>query len=183
MSRRGGAVHPRGRRRRSLAAALLAALLPVSACSAASDPDYATVLDGRLTVDRPVAWSTPMAVQEPWKAGFRLAPDSVEQIQVSGDFGDYVSAAEAGGHLVGIGQFGLKAFTVVDTHDLEVKNATSAQAIRYTITDNYGSQVFGEWIVAVRWPEQQSVAVSLLTPKYDPGLERQVVDSLRFSKD
>jgi len=175
-------VHPRRLRCRSVAAALLAVLLPVSACSAASDPDYATVQDGRLTVDRPVAWSTPLPVQEPWKVGFRLAPDSVEQIQVSGDFGDYVSAAEAGGHLVGIAQIGLSGFTVVQTRDLEVKNATSAQAVRYTITDNHGSQVFGEWIVAVRWPEQQSVAVSLLAPRYDPGLERQVIDSVRFSK-
>lgn len=159
----------------------VALLSSLSACSGAPDPTVAAVQDGRLTVDRPSAWSTPLAVDPPWKVGFRLAPTSVEQIQVSGDFGDYVTAAEAVGHLIGLAQVGLSGFTVVQTRDLEVKNATSAQAVRYTITDNQGSQVFGEWVVAVRWPEQQSVAVSLLTPRYDPDLERQVVDSLRFS--
>ncbi len=172
-------VHPllRG----PVAVAALVVLLPLAACSGAADPGVATVRDGRLTVARPAAWSTPLPVDAPWKAGFRLAPTSVEQLQVSGDFGDYVSAAEGIGHLIGIAQVGLDGFTVVQTRDLAVKNATSAQAVRYTITDNQGSQVFGEWFVAVRWPEQTSVAVSLLTPRYDPDLERQVVDSLRFS--
>ena len=163
------------------AAVALAVVVPLAACSGATDPSVASVQDGRLTVDRPSAWSTPLPVDAPWKVGYRLAPDSVEQIQVSGDFGDYVSAAEAVGSLIGVAQVGLAGFTVVQTRDLEVKNATSAQAVRYTITDNHGSQVFGEWLVAVRWPEQQSVAVSLLTPRYDPDLEHQVVDSLRFS--
>ena len=165
---------------RVLGVAVLVLLVPLSACSGATDPSVAAVQDGRLTVDRPSAWSTPLPVEVPWTAGFRLAPTSVEQIQVSGDFGEYVSAAEAVGHLIGIAQVSLNGFTVVQTRDLEVKNATSAQAVRYTITDNQGSQVFGEWVVAVRWPEQQSVAVSLLTPRYDPDLEHQVVDSLRF---
>ena len=150
------------------------------ACSGTTDPDYVTVTDGRLTVVRPTAWRTPVPVEKPWAAGFGLAPSSIEQIQVSGDFGDYTTAAEAAGSLVGVGQVGLQDFTVVQTRDLEVKNATSAQAVRYTITDNQGSQVAGEWIVAVRWPEQQSVAVSLLTPRFDPDLERHVIDSLRF---
>jgi hypothetical protein len=175
-------VGVRGRRGR-VGAAVLAVLLPLlaTACSAAPDPDYVAVTDGRLTVHRPKTWSTPLPVEAPWKAGFRLAPTSVEQLQVSGDFGDYVSAAEATAHLVGIAQVGLDGFTVVQTRDLEVGNATSAQAVRYTITDNQGSQVVGEWIVAVRWPEQRSVAVSLLTPRFDPDLERSVIDSLRFT--
>lgn len=152
-----------------------------TACSGTTDPDYVTVTDARLTVVRPAAWRTPVPVEKPWAAGFGLAPSSVEQIQVSGDFGDYTTAAEAAGTLVGVGQVGLQDFTVVQTRDLEVEHATSAQAVRYTITDNQGSQVTGEWIVAVRWPEQQSVAVSLLTPRFDPDLERHVIDSLRFA--
>jgi hypothetical protein len=162
---------------------VLGVVVPLSGCSgAAADPDVSAVQDSRLTVDRPSTWATPFPVEAPWKVGFRLNPTSVEQLQVSGDFGEYVSAAEAVGHLIGIAQVSLSDFTVVQTRDLEVKNATSAQAVRYTITDNQGSQVFGEWVVAVRWPEQQSVAVSLLTPRYDPDLEHKVVDSLRFSR-
>lgn len=163
-----------------LAGGVLLVLMTATACSGTTDPDFSTVVDGRLTVVRPVTWQTPVEVEKPWTAGFRLAPDSVEQLQVSGDFGDYVTAAEAGGTLVGIGQVGLQGFTVIQTRDLEVKNATSAQAIRYTLTDNQGSQVSGEWIVAVRWPERQSVAVSVLTPRFDPELERSVIDSVRF---
>ena len=162
------------------AAAVLCLLTTGAACSGTTDPDYVTMKDARLTVARPAAWRTPVPVEKPWAAGFSLAPSSVEQIQVSGDFGDYTTAAEATGTLVGVGQVGLQDFTVVQTRDLEVKDATSAQAVRYTITDNQGSQVAGEWIVAVRWPEQQSVAVSLLTPRFDPDLERHVIDSLRF---
>lgn len=161
--------------------AVVSLIVVTTACSGATDPGFVPVENGRLVVVRPAAWQTPLPVEKPWAVGFRLAPDSVEQIQVSGDFGDYVTAAEAGGSLVGIGQVGLQGFTVVQTRDLEVKNATSAQAIRYTITDNQGSQVSGEWIVAVRWPERQSVAVSVLTPRFDPELERRVIDSVRFT--
>lgn len=168
------------RRRLLVAAAALAVLAPLAGCAGRVDPNLTVVTDGRLTVVRPKAWSTPMPVEAPWTGGFRLSPTSVEQLQVSGDFGDHVSAAEATGRLVGYAQVGLGDFTVVQTRDLEVPGATSAQAVRWTITDNAGSQVAGEWFVAVRWPEQQSVAVSLLTPRYDPGLERQVVDSLRL---
>lgn len=174
-------MRERRRWRGAAGAALVGVLLPLWACSAAPDPNYVAVSDGLLTVDRPKAWSTPLPVEAPWKAGFRLGPSSVEQLQLSGDFGDYVSAAEGTAYLVGVGQVGLDGFTVVQTRDLEVKNATSAQAVRYTITDNHGSQVFGEWIVAVRWPEQRSVAVSLLTPRFDPDLERQVIASLRMA--
>ena len=166
--------------RRAVAALCLLAF--GAACSGTTDPDYVTVTNGRLTVVRPAAWRTEVPVEKPWAAGWRLSATSVEQVQVAGDFGDFTTAAEAAGILVGVGQVGLADFTVVQTRDLEVKNATSAQAVRYTITDNQGSQVAGEWIVAVRWPEQQSVAVSLLTPRFDPDLERHVIDSLRFSR-
>ncbi|MGI3780310.1 MAG: hypothetical protein ACRYG2_05985 [Janthinobacterium lividum] len=167
--------------RRREAGVVLVVLAVGTACSGTTDPGFVPVVDARLTVVRPAAWRTPTTVEKPWAVGFRLAPDSVEQIQVSGDFGDYVTAAEAGGSLVGVGQVGLQGFTVVQTRDLEIKNATSAQAVRYTITDNHGSQVSGEWIVAVRWPERQSVAVSVLTPRFDPELERSVIDSVRFA--
>jgi hypothetical protein len=171
----------RRQRRLREAGAVLVLLALGAACSGTPDPGYVKVMDGRLTVVRPAAWQTQMHVEKPWTAGFRLAPDSIEQIQVAGDFGDFVTAAEAGGSLVGIGQVRLDGFTVVGTRDLEVKNATSAQVVRYTITDNQGSQVSGEWIVAVRWPERQSVAVSVLTPRFDPELERKVIDSVRFT--
>ena len=72
---------------------------------------------------------------------------------------------------------------MVETRDVEVEGATTAQVVRYTITDNSSSQVFGDWIVAAHWPYPQSVAVSMLTPKYDPELERQVLTRCGCSPD
>jgi hypothetical protein len=48
-----------------------------------------------------VAWEVPIEVDESWTSGFRLAPDSIEQIQLSGDFGEYATAGEAMGTLIG----------------------------------------------------------------------------------
>jgi hypothetical protein len=156
---------------------LLAAL---GACTDPSTPQTVPVAEGRLTATRPAAWVTSVPVEEPWGSGFRQSTDSVEQIQFSGDFGEYATAAQAIGTLIGRAQLKLADFTVVETRDIAVEGATTAQLVRYTITDNSGSQVFGEWIVAAHWPYPQSVAVSLLTPKYDPELERQVLASLRM---
>jgi hypothetical protein len=156
------------------------ALLTVTACS---DPDgaaYVSVEVGKLTVDRPVAWSTDTPVEAPWTKGFRAAPDSSEQIQLSGDFGEFLSASQAMGTLIGQAQVGLKGFEVVQTRDVTVKGATTGQAVRYTITDNTGSQLSGEWIVAAHWPYPQSVAVSVLVRQFDPDLERRLLDSMEL---
>ena len=113
-------------------------------------------------------------------SGFRLNPESVEQIQFSGDFGEYATAGEAVGTLIGQAQLKLAKFTVVETRDVEVRGATTAQVVRYTILDNANSQLSGTWIVAAHWPYPQSVAISILTPQHDPELERQVLDSMRM---
>lgn len=174
---------PRSARRAAtprVAAGLLAVLILLVGCSNQSDANYTRVETGKLTVDRPTGWGQTMTVDAPWTTGFQPAPRSVEQIQFSGDFGDYVTAAQGVGDLIGRAQVGLQQFTVVETRDIEVKGATTAQVVRYTITDNQKSQLSGEWIVAARWPDPQSVAVSVLTPQFDPDLERQVIDSMRF---
>ena len=59
------------------------ALLP--GCTDPEASAYTEVTVGKLTVDRPADWATELAVEAPWSQGFRLAPDSVEQQQVSGD--------------------------------------------------------------------------------------------------
>lgn len=167
-----------GWRRVAVAAALVALL---GGCSEPADKNYTRVETGRLVVDRPAAWQDVIAVEAPWTAGFRPTPTSVEQIQMSGDFGDFVTAGEAVGSLIGQAQVGLKEFHVVETRDVEVEGATTAQVVRYTITDNQDSQLSGEWIVVNHWPKQQSAAVSILTPQFQPDLERRVVDSMRFT--
>ena len=91
-----------------------------------------------------MAWEAPIAVDEPWTAGFRLAPESIEQIQFSGDFGEYATAGEAVGTLIGQAQIKLAKFTVVETRDVEIEGATTAQVVRYTIIDNANSQLAGE---------------------------------------
>jgi hypothetical protein len=171
----------RSRGRRRLIAALLGVvLLGLAGCTDPEAPAYVEVQDGKLTVERPAAWETPIEVDEPWSAGFRLAPDSIEQIQLSGDFGEYATAGEAVGTLIGQAQIELAEFTVVETRDVEVEGATTAQIVRYTFLDNANSQLSGEWIVAAHWPYPQSVAVSILTPRHDPDLEQQVLDSMRM---
>ncbi|WP_375426522.1 hypothetical protein [uncultured Friedmanniella sp.] len=176
----------RPRRRGPHVPALLTALITALAfglggCSQPADQDYTSVTTGMLVVDRPAGWQDVIPVQAPWAVGFRPTPTAVEQIQLSGDFGHFVTAGEAVGSLIGQAQVGLKEFHVVETRDLTVQGATTAQVVRYTITDNQDSQLSGEWIVANQWPAQQSAAVSILTPQYQPDLERRVVDSMRFS--
>jgi hypothetical protein len=173
-------MRSRGRGRLIAVWLSVAMLLGLAGCSDPETPAYVEVQDGRLTVDRPAAWETSIPVDQPWTTGFRLAPDSIEQIQLSGDFGEYTTAGEAVGTLIGQAQVKLADFTVVETRDVEVKGATTAQVVRYTITDNTKSQLSGEWIVAAHWPYPQSVAVSILTPQHDPDLERQVLDSMRM---
>jgi hypothetical protein len=165
---------------RFIAALLAVVLIGLGGCTDQEAPTYVEVQDGKLTVDRPVAWQTPIPVDQPWTTGFRLAPDSIEQIQLSGDFGEYATAGEAVGTLIGLAQIKLAKFTVVETRDVEIEGATTAQVVRYTITDNANSQLAGEWIVAAHWPYPQSVAVSILTPQHDPDLERHVLDSMRM---
>jgi hypothetical protein len=163
-----------------IAALLGVVLAGMGGCSDPKTPSYVEVQDGKLTVNRPTAWQTPIQVDRPWTSGFRLAPDSIEQLQLSGDFGEYATAGEAVGTLIGQAQIKLAKFTVVETRDVQVEGATTAQVVRYTITDNANSQLTGEWIVAAHWPYPQSVAVSILTPRHDPELERQVLDSMRM---
>lgn len=163
-----------------IAAGLAVALFGLLGCTDPEAPAYVEVVDGKLTANRPAAWEAPVEVDEPWTSGFRLAPDSVEQVQLSGDFGEYATAGEAVGTLIGQAQIKLAKFTVVETRDVEVRGATTAQVVRYTILDNANSQVSGTWIVAAHWPYPQSVAVSVLMPQHDPDLERQILDSMRM---
>lgn len=171
-----------GRGFRTAIAGLLAvpAALALSGCSDPEASDYLPAEVGKLTVERPVAWGVEFPVDAPWTTGFRAAPDSVEQIQLSGEFGEFVTAAQGMGSLIGQAQIGLQGFTVVQTRDVEVKGATTAQAVQYTITDNTGSQLSGEWIVAAHWPYPQSVAVSVLNRQFDPDLERRLVDTMEL---
>jgi len=184
-------MHPPGRRtyapdswRRALvgwrAGLLVLLLIGVMGCSDPDASNYITERVGKLVVDRPRAWSVEISVEQPWSKGFRLAPDSVEQIQLSGDFGEFVTAAQAMGTLIGQAQVNLHAFEIVQSRDVKIKGATTGQITRYTMRDNAGSQLFGEWIVAAHWPYPQSVAVSILTPQFDPDLERRVVDSMEL---
>jgi hypothetical protein len=166
-----------------LAGLLVGALLVLGGCTDPQTPSFVEFTDGKLTVVRPAAWTTQTPVDLPWTLGYRLAPNSIEQIQVSGDFGEYATAAEAVGTLIGQAQVSLAQFTVVETREVDVAGATTAQVVRYTITDNTNSQVFGEWIAAAHWPYPQSVAVSILTPRYDVDLERQVLESMRMRPD
>jgi len=170
----------RGGLRRLLALGLGLLLLGLVGCTDPEAPAYVEVVDGKLTASRPVAWETAVEVDAPWTSGFRLAPDSIEQIQFSGDFGEYATAGEAVGTLIGQAQIKLAEFTVVETRDVEIRGATTAQVVRYTILDNANSQLSGTWIVAAHWPYPQSVAISILTPQHDPDLEREILDSMRM---
>jgi hypothetical protein len=157
------------------------ALLP--GCTDPEASAYTEVTVGKLTVDRPSDWATELAVEEPWTQGFRLAPDSVEQQQVSGDFGEYPTAAAAMGTLIGQAQVGLKGFEIVESRDVEIKGATTGRVTRYTITDNTGSQLSGEWFVAAHWPFPQSVAVSVLQPQFVADLEPRILESMELKHD
>ncbi|MGY4719230.1 hypothetical protein [Naumannella huperziae] len=170
------------RRSATMIAALLAACAMVlGACTAADDPAYVEDEIGKIKVVRPSAWQSPLQVEAPWTVGYALAPDSVEQIQVSGDFGEYTSAAEAMASLIAQAQVSLEGFEIVETRDVELKGATTGQLVRYTIDDPQGNQVFGTWIIGAVWPYPQSVAVSILTPRHDAELERRVLDSIVVS--
>ena len=113
-------------------------------------------------------------------AGFGLGDNSVEQLQLAGDFGEYPTAAAAVGTLIGQAWVGLKGFTVVESRDVEIKGATSGRVTRHTITDSGGSQLSGEWIVAAHWPYPQTVAVSVLRSQFDPDLEHRILDSMEL---
>lgn len=169
--------------RRTGGALALLLLACSTGCSDDGGGDWTEVVDGRLTVDRPTAWATTVPVEAPWTSGFKPAADSVEQMQLSGDFGEHTSAAQGMGTLVGQAQVGLREFTVVESRDVEVEGATTGRLTRYTFTDNAGSQLTGTWVVAARWPSPQSVAVSFLTPQPDPELERHVLDSLKLDAE
>lgn len=156
-------------------------VLGLSACSDPQGADYVRLEEGKLTVDRPAAWSVEMPVEQPWTKGYRLAPESVEQIQVSGDFGEYITATEAMSTLVHQAEVGgVDGFEIVQSREVEIKGATTGRATRFAITDNKGSQVSGEWIVAAHWPYPQSVAVTILGPQFDPDLERRVLESMEM---
>jgi hypothetical protein len=155
-------------------------LLAVGACSDADAAAYTEVVDHKLTVDRPVGWTTAMAVEAPWTGGFQPAPQSIEQLQVAGDFGEYVTASQAMGTLIAQAQIGLAGFEIVQSRDVTIKGATTGQATRYTMTDNTGSQLSGEWVVAAHWPYPQSVAISILDRQFDPELERRVLESMEL---
>ncbi|MBP2417517.1 hypothetical protein ACFFOM_12080 [Microlunatus capsulatus] len=169
--------------RRTGAALAVLLLCGLAGCADDGSGAWTEVEDGRLRVDRPTAWSAPVPVEAPWTAGFTPGEGAVEQLQVSGDFGDHTSAAQGMGTLVGQAQVGLRGFTVVESRDVEIEGATTGRLTRYTFTDNGGSQLTGTWVVAARWPSPQSVAVSFLTPQPDPELERRVLESLVLDAD
>lgn len=146
----------------------------------APDQGYVSETVDRLTVDRPAGWDTELAVESPWNKGFRDAPDTPEQLQLSGDFGDYASAGQAIGTLIGKAQTSLPAFRVIESREVTVEGATTAQLTRYTVADDQGGELSGLWIVAAHWPYPQSVAVSVLTARHDPELERRLIESMRL---
>ena len=170
-------------RARRAAASMVAAIAVAAACAGCGDADegdYASTSVGMLEVDHPAAWTTALATQKPWTKGFRRAPGSVEQMQVSGDLGGYTTATEAMGVLMMQGNVGLDGFHVVGTREVKVDGATSAEVARFTLTDDKGAKVHGEWFVAVKWPGLHSVAVSTLSRRVDPGLEKHVLASMRM---
>jgi hypothetical protein len=162
------------------AAACAIVLICLCGCSDPEESNYVSEQVGKLVVDRPRAWTTEVPVEQPWSKGYRLVPESVEQIQVSGDFGEFSTASQAMGTLIGQAQVGLQKFHVVQSRDVTINGATTGRVTRYTITDNAGSQLSGEWFVAAHWPYPQSVAVSILTPQFDPDLERRILESMEL---
>lgn len=168
--------------RRSAAAILLALslVMGMAGCSDPDSKDWVQVSSGRLTVDRPADWSTTMKVTKPWTAGYQPSAKSVEQFQVSGNFGDYNTAAEATGVLIGKAQVSLDGFTIVETRDIKIPGATTARVVRYTISDNNNQTINGEWIVGAHYPYPQSVAVSILSTTYNRDLEQRVIATMKM---
>ncbi|MFC7624043.1 hypothetical protein [Microlunatus sp. GCM10028923] len=158
---------------------LILVLIMLGGCTTDSGDGYVTETVDRLSVDRPTGWDTEQPVESPWSKGFRAAPDDTDQLQLSGDFGSYATAAQGMGTLVGQAQVGLSGFSVVESREVEVEGATTAQLTRYTVTDG-DRTLTGVWIVAAHWPYPQSVAVSLLTAEDDPTLTERLVESMKL---
>lgn len=168
--------------RRTVSAIVLALTLTggIVGCSGSHSTKWTKVSSGRLTVDRPASWSTRMKVTRPWTAGFQPSPKAVDQMQLSGDFGEYNTATEATGTLVGKAQASLNNFTIVETRDVKIDGATTGRLVRYTVNDNRNRPVHGEWIVGAHYPYPQSVAVSILSRTYDRDLEQRVLSTMRM---
>lgn len=170
--------------RRTAMAILVALSLVIGIAGCSNDPDaknWTRISAGRLTVDRPAAWNTTMTVTKPWTAGYQPSANSVEQIQVSNNFGNYDTAADATGVLIGQAQMSLDGFNIVQTRDIKIPGATTGRIVRYTINDNNNQAVYGEWIVGVHWPYPQSVAVSILSRSYDRDLEQRVISTMKMT--
>lgn len=165
---------------RPAALLLLLVLTLLAACTPAGDGGYVSETVGRLTVDRPVGWDIEAAVESPWNKGVRDAPDVPEQLWLSGDFGSYTTAAQGMGTLVGQAQAGVPGFSVVESREITIKGATTAQLTRFTITGGEGEQLAGLWIVAAHWPYPQSVAVSVQSARPDPALEQRLIESMEL---
>lgn len=147
------------------------------------DQGYVSESVGRLTVDRPAGWDLEMPAESPWNKGFRDAADAPEQLQLSGDFGGYASAGQAMGTLIGKAQVGLPSFRVIESREITVAGASSAQLTRYTVADGGDGELAGLWIVAAHWPYPQSVADSVLAAEHDPVLEQRLISSMRLRPD
>ncbi|GAB3761795.1 hypothetical protein [Microlunatus parietis] len=170
---------------RSLAApaVLIMVLTLLSGGCTAPGHGYVSESVGRLTVDRPAGWDLETTVESPWHKGFRDAADAPEQLQLSGDFGAYASAGQAMGTLIGKAQVGLPSFRVIESREITVTGATTAQLTRYTVADGRDGELSGLWIVAAHWPYPQSVAVSVLAAERDPALEQRLITSMRLRAD
>ncbi|MBO0810948.1 MAG: hypothetical protein J2P23_02760 [Microlunatus sp.] len=168
------------RRRATMILLALTLAAGIVGCSDPGSADWVTVSSGRLTVDRPASWDTTMTVRRPWTAGFRAPADQVEQFQVSGDFGEFSTATEAIGTLVGKAQVSLAGFTVVEARDVTIHGATTGRLVRYTINGDHNQPITGEWIVGAHYPYPQSVAVSIMSPTYDRDLEQRVITTMRL---
>lgn len=158
----------------------LSLIIGIAGCSDPNSKDWVEVTSGGLTVDRPADWNTTMKVTKPWTAGYQPSPKSVEQFQISGNFGDYNTAAEATGILIGKAQVTLDGFSIVETRDIKIPGATTARVVRYTIDDNNNQTVNGEWIVGAHYPYPQSVAVSILSTTYNRDLEQRVIATMKM---
>jgi hypothetical protein len=160
----------------ALAAAMVFVAVSVSGCTPGA---YTQVRVERLSVDIPTSWNVEIDdLEEPWAAGYRPEVGATDQIQLSGDFGDYTSAQQAMGTLVGQAQLGLAGFEVIASDEIEVRGATTAQLTQYTLDGPDGTPYCGTWIIAALWPHPQSIAVSILTDTCDAEAIDRVKDSL-----
>ncbi|MGL4257293.1 MAG: hypothetical protein ACRCSL_13235 [Microbacterium sp.] len=160
----------------ALAAAIVFLGVAVSGCTPGA---YTQVRVERLSVEIPTSWDVRLDdLEEPWAEGYQPEAGGTEQIQLSGDFGDVMSAGQAMGTLVGRAQVGLEGFEVVASDEIEVRGATTAQLTQYTLEDPDGTPYCGTWIVAALWPHPQSIAVSILTDTCDDEVIAHVKDSL-----